>query len=299
MVPRLAIFALALATLLPAQAPTPWRDAASLPGLDFSGLTADQKTQVLKILREQGCTCGCDMKLAQCRIEDPACSFSKGLAAVVIKNVRAGKSTPQVLAALKESPLSKGPAERPILEDPVKIDIAGAPVKGPENARVTLVEFSDFECPYCHLAVAEADAVLKAFPRDVRLVYKQFPLPMHPHARMAAAASLAANAQGKFWEMHDKLFANSRRLTRENIDQWAREIGLDMNRFNADLDSGKYNAVISKEEKQGDDLGVNGTPSFFINGKRYNGPFQLAAVKPLIESELRSTTTSTNPASSR
>jgi protein-disulfide isomerase len=183
--------------------------------------------------------------------------------------------------------LAKGPAHRSILEDPVRIPIAGAPAKGPENARVTLVEFSDFECPYCSQAVGQVDALLKMFPNDIRLVYKQFPLSMHPHARLAAAAALAANEQGKFWQMHDLLFANHKDLSRERITLLAKEIGLDMDRFTADWSSGKFGAIVNQDVKDGDEAGVEGTPSFFINGKHYNGPMELSAVKPLIEAELK------------
>ena len=264
-----------------------WQTATDLPGIDLSGLTAAQQTAVLKILREEGCSCGCDMKLAECRIKDPACSYSTGLAAVVIKNVREGKTPAQTVAAMKASPLAKGPAPRPLLEPPVKIPVAGAPTKGPENARVTLVEFSDFECPYCSQAVGEVEALLKAFPNDIKLIYKQFPLATHPHARLAAAAALAANEQGKFWPMHDKLFANFSRLSRERIFELAKEIGLDTARFTADLDSGKFDHVGQKDLRDGEEAGVPGTPAFFINGKHYNGPMELSAVKPLIKAELR------------
>ena len=279
--------AAAIAGTLFAQSPTDWQAATDLPGLDFSGLTAVQRKAVLKILREQACPCGCDMKMAECRVKDPACTFSKGLAAIAIKSVREGKTAEQVLAALKDSPLAKGPVPRPILEDPIKIPIDGAPSKGPQNARVTLVEFSDFECPYCSRAAGEVDALLKMFPNDIRLVYKQFPLSMHPHARMAAAAALAANEQGKFWQMHDKLFANFRQLSRERILAIAKEIGLDMGRFTADVNSGKFDAVVNKDVKDGDEAGVDGTPAFFINGKHYNGPMEPSQVKPLIEAELK------------
>ena len=275
------------AGIIPAQQPADWQTATDLPGIDLDGLTAAQKTAVLKILRAQGCSCGCEMKLAECRLKDPACSYSTALAAVVVKNVREGKSTEQVIAALKDSPMARGPKPRAVLEDAVRIPIAGAPVKGPENAPVTLVEFSDFECPYCSKAVHQVDALLKAFPNDIRLVYKQFPLSMHPHAKLAAEASLAANEQGKFWEMHDKLFANFRQLSRERILEIAREIGLDTTRFTADLNSGKYNSTVDRDLKDGEEAGVYGTPAFFINGKHYNGPMDLSAVKPLIEAELK------------
>lgn len=277
----------AVAGALIAQSPTDWQVATELPGLDFSGLTPAQKTAVLKILRDEGCSCGCSMQLAECRIKDPPCTYSKGLSAIIIKSIREGGTPDQAIAALKASPLAKGPTPPPLLEDPVKIPINGAPAKGPENARVTLVEFSDFECPYCSRAVTQVDALLKLFPNDIRLVYKQFPLSMHPHARLAAAAALAANQQGKFWQMHDLLFRNFRQLSRERILALAKEMGLDMERFTADLGSGKLDPVVNKDLRDGEEAGVRGTPAFFINGKHYNGPMELAEVKPLIEAELK------------
>jgi len=280
----------AVAGTMMAQSPTDWQAATELPGLDFSGLTAAQKTAVLKILREEGCTCGCSMQLAECRTKDPACTYSKGLAALAIKSIREGKTRAQVIAALKASTLAKGPTPRPILEDPIKIPIAGAPAKGPEGARVTLVEFSDFECPYCSQAVGQVDALMKMFPNDIRLVYKQFPLSTHPHARLAAAAALAANQQGKFWQMHDELFKNFRQLSRERIVALAKEIGLDMDQFTSDLGARKFDAVVNNDLRDGEEAGVGGTPAFFINGKHYNGPMEPAEVKPLIEAELKPVT---------
>jgi protein-disulfide isomerase len=288
---RLSVY-FALPALLLAQPPIDWHTASDLPGVDMTGLTAPQKTAALKILREQGCSCGCDMKMAECRALDPGCAFSTGLAKIVVKGIREGKTQDQVIAEVKASPLAKGPTRKPILEEPVKIPIAGAPSKGPEHARITLVEFSDFECPYCSRAVGQIDALMVAFPHDIRLVYKQFPLSTHPHARMAAAAALAANEQGKFWEMHDKLFANFHQLSRERILALAKEIGLDVNRFTADLSSGKFDPVVMKDFKDGEEAGVNGTPAFFINGKHYNGPMEVALVKPLIEAELKPVTAS-------
>jgi protein-disulfide isomerase len=288
---RLFLYA-ALPALLLAETAIDWHTATDLPGVDMTGLTAPQKTAALKILREQGCSCGCDMKMAQCRVLDPGCSYSTGLAKMVVNGIREGKTQEQVIAEVKASPLAKGPERKPILEDPIKIPIAGAPSKGPEHARVTLVEFSDFECPYCSSASSQVEALMVAFPRDIRLVYKQFPLSMHPHARMAAVAALAANEQGKFWEMHDKLFANFRQLSRERILALAKEVGLDVNRFTADVSAGKFDPVVAKDFKDGEDAGVNGTPAFFINGKHYNGPMEVVLVKPLIEAELKPVTAS-------
>src|SRR5690606_9962715 len=110
------------------------------------------------------------------------------------------------------------------------------PYKGAAAPLVTIVEFSDFQCPYCGRLAAALDEVVADYPEDVRLVFKQYPLPMHADAEPGARAALAAHAQGKFWEMHDALFANSREMSRGALIAHARTIGLDMKRFEADLD---------------------------------------------------------------
>jgi protein-disulfide isomerase len=135
--------------------------------------------------------------------------------------------------------------------------------------------------------------IMAAYPGKIKLVYKQFPLSMHPHAQLAATASLAAQSQGKFWEMHNELFAHSRQLNRQNILVWAKAIGLDMDKFTADLDSGKFAKTIEKDASDGEAAGVMGTPAFFINGKLFNGPMELPAVKPILDAELKGTAAQT------
>jgi protein-disulfide isomerase len=174
-----------------------------------------------------------------------------------------------------------------VLEDAVTIPVKDDPSRGPESAKVTIVAFSDFQCPYCAMAAPKAVALAAQYPQDVKLVFKQFPLDFHSNAYDAAEASLAAHAQGKFWQLHDKMFANFRQLTRENILRWAEEVGLNMGTFKADLDSGKYRSMIDREVNEGTGAGVMGTPTFFINGKRYNGPFELEALKRIIDAELK------------
>ena len=131
------------------------------------------------------------------------------------------------------------------------------------------------------------DAVVKNFPKDVKLVFKQFPLNFHAQAEFAAEAALAAQAQGKFWEMHDRLYAGFPDLARATVLRYAKDIGLDMNRFVSDVDTHKFKARVALEEQQGENAGVGGTPTFFIDGKKYNGLFDLATVTPLIKKELK------------
>jgi len=261
-----------------------WKTSQTLGAIDLSSLTPVEKKAVLKLLREEDCSCLCGMKTAECAIKDPNCSYSKALAKVAIKGVKDGKTLLEISKEMDVSPKAHRPK---LLEDAVSIPVQGAPVRGPSDARITIVEFSDFECPYCSVAVKEVEAIQAAYPKDIKLIYKHFPLSMHPHAPLAAQAAMAAQSQGKFWEMHDLLFANFRRLSRENMLVWAGQIGLDVDKFKADLDSGKYKATVDKDEAEGETAGVYGTPAFFINGKLYNGPLNLAALKPILDAELK------------
>lgn len=260
-----------------------WQTQTELPGVDWAGLTGAKKATALKLMRTEACSCGCDMKVAECRMKDHTCASSKKLAAAVVKEVAAGKTEVAIRADLKKV-ASEPP---PVLDDPVKLNIVGDPVRGPANARVTLVEFSDFQCPYCSKAVAVTKLLLKQFPNDVKLVFKQFPLEDHAQAQFGAEAALAAHAQGKFWEMHDLLYAGYPNLSRATVMGYAQKIGLDMKRFTSDVDTHKYKAQVDGEEQQGEDAGVAGTPTFFINGKKYNDVFDMASVVPLIQNELK------------
>ncbi len=284
----IAFLCLFSALKLVAQTPTPspdaWKTSQTLGNIDMSGLTPVQKKAVLKIVREQDCSCQCGMKTAECIMKDSNCSYSRALAKIAIQGVKDGKSLIEISKLMDASPKAHRPK---LLEDPITIPVAGSPVRGPADARITLVEFSDFECPYCSAAEKQVDIVMAAYPKDVKLIYKQFPLSMHPHAELAAEASLAAREQGKFWEMYDVLFKNYRRLSREGIMAWAKELGLDMDKFKADLDSGKYKAVVEKDLADGETAGVYGTPAFYIDGKQYNGEVTLAAMKPIFEAELK------------
>jgi protein-disulfide isomerase len=263
-----------------------WKTTDSLPRVDFAGLSAEQKTTALKVLRDTGCSCGCSMKLAECRVVDPNCAYSTNLAQVVVNELKAGKSEANVRAALDASPWAHPKAPK-MLEDPVKIPVAGAPSLGPENAPITLVEFSDFQCPYCAAAVPAVHAVLQAYPTQLRLVFKEYPLEIHPRANFAASAAVAAQRQGKFWEMHNALYGSQRDLSREAIFTMAQKAGLDMKKFEADLQSTDVAESIVRDVQDGDAAGVEGTPSFFINGQKFNGPMDLSVLRPILDAELK------------
>lgn len=264
-----------------------WRTATDLPGVSWEGVKPAQQKTALAVLRGSACPCGCPMQLAQCRVEDPACGVSKTLAAMVVEAAAAGQDEAAIRKTLAASPLMKAAGDRNrVLLDPVEIPVDGSPAKGPAKARIELVEFSDFQCPFCIRAVKQLDAALAAFPADVRLVYKQFPLDTHSQAFLAAQASLAAHEQGKFWPLHDRLYAGARQINRTNILAWAKELGFDMPRFVTAMDSDATRARVARDQADGGRAGVEGTPTIFINGKKYQGSLEPAVFLRVLEAEL-------------
>jgi protein-disulfide isomerase len=171
------------------------------------------------------------------------------------------------------------------LEPVVQISAASAPSLGPEDAPVTIAIFDDFECPYCAKAVPLIKEVISAYPDQVKLVFKNFPLGMHKNARAAATAALAADRQGKFWPLHDLLFANYNKLNPQKIDQLAKEAGLNMERFSTDRVDPKLQQLVNADMQEGQRIGVRGTPTIFVNGRRLPQRSR-AAFDNLIQSEL-------------
>ncbi len=145
----------------------------------------------------------------------------------------------------------------------------GPAVRGPDNAPVTIAVFDDFQCPYCARLAPVLDELLERYPDTVRLVFKNFPLRNHTEARPAALAALAAGEQGKFWPYHDLVFANFKTLKDQSYISFATELGLDMERFDSDRRSEKLQNMINADIEEGNQAGVRGTPSIFINGKRF------------------------------
>ena len=145
---------------------------------------------------------------------------------------------------------------------------------GPASAPVTLVEYGDYECPYCGQAYPIVKAAQRKLGKRLRFVFRNFPLSeARPHARHAAEAAEAAADQGKFWEMHDALFENQNALEDDQLVATARRLGLDAERIAAALEAGTYAQRVREDFRSGVRSGVNGTPTFFINGRRYDGPW--------------------------
>jgi len=168
------------------------------------------------------------------------------------------------------------------------VSVAGAPAKGPGSAKVTLVEFSDFQCPFCRRVNPTLDRIRQEFGEQVRVVFKHLPLGIHPKAPAAHAAAEAAHRQGKFWEMHDLIFSDPANLSPERFREYAGQLGLDLERYDRDLKDPAVQARVGADLKEAEALGVSGTPAFFVNGRYLSGALPFESFKLLIDQELRS-----------
>jgi protein-disulfide isomerase len=156
----------------------------------------------------------------------------------------------------------------------VDFDLDGARVRGAPMAPITIVEFSDFQCPFCGAAHPELSSLLREFEGQVKLVFKHFPLSTHSRAISAAKAAEAAALQGKFWEMHDILFEHQKQLEDADLERYAQMLGLDMERFKADIASAEVQERVDADRKQGEALKIEGTPTMFIDGRLLREPLK-------------------------
>lgn len=172
---------------------------------------------------------------------------------------------PKIIAQLKQME----DANKPLSPEKIaKMNAPGGTEHGAKDAKVTVVEFSDFQCPYCSRAATAANAIKEKYGDKVRVIFRHFPLSFHKDAHLASQASMAANEQGKFWEFHDLLFANQKAMGRADLEKYAGQLKLDMGKFKKALDEGTYKAAVDADMELGKSVGVQGTPTMFINGSR-------------------------------
>ena len=205
-----------------------------------------------------------------------------------IEGFLAGQRTQQARAQLVEELKAKN-TDVKVMLDPPRYTVAIAPsdpVRGVASAPVTIVEFSDYQCPFCSRVNPTLEQVRKTYGDQVRIIFKDFPLPNHAQAPKAAEAAHCAGEQGKYWEMHDQLFANQRALNLPELKQYAVALSLDAAKFNQCLDSGKHAGLVAAGLAQGQKMGVNSTPTLYINGRALVGAQPFEAFKQIIDEEL-------------
>jgi len=198
-----------------------------------------------------------------------------------IRELRTNKAQAAYVAALR----TQSTVYVTLAPPRTNVDTANAPTVGPKNATVTVVEFADYECPYCQKVAAAMKQLQTDLGDRVAFAYKDFPLPMHARAEKAAEASRCAGEQGKFWEFHDELFA-TKELDTNELKEHARALKLDEVKFDQCLDTGAEAAVVDRDRKEGIKLGITGTPSFFINGHFLSGALDYASLRQIVEQQL-------------
>ncbi|MCL2326699.1 MAG: thioredoxin domain-containing protein [Proteobacteria bacterium] len=172
------------------------------------------------------------------------------------------------------------------IEPKIVVNTAGSPMRGAADAPVTLVLFTEFECPFSKRVTPTLEQLLKEYEGKINLVFKHLPLPFHANAQKAGEAAMAAHAQGKFWEMHDLMFANQQALSVDDLKKYAAQLGLDVERFAAELDSGAYAAIVAADMAAASGAGISGTPTFVINGKLFVGAQPIESFRAVINEAL-------------
>jgi len=253
---------------------------AALPGIPMAQIPAHVRESLVVVAQEEFVFDGSPYTLAGCLKGDYSCKQNalRGLN-LIAQMLNAGASRSEALTTYNRYYRSFEKAQRQT------IDLEGAACKGPEDAPVTVVEFSDFECPHCAAARPVLQQLVNQKP-EVRLCFMHFPLSTHSNAMSAAQATVFAHGHGKFWELHDKIFENQQRLSPTLIRSLAEDVGLDAKELVKAVDGGELTKVVEKQRAEGVRLGIQGTPSIYVNGRRLQLPLMPDLLRFTVEEEL-------------
>ena len=233
--------------------------AQSLKGLDTKGMDQQQTAFLLQFSQEARCPCAPEKTMLGC-MQDKSCPVAHKILSHGVAGIREGLGPQEVIEAMVKIYLA---------DQTYAFDLSKTARKGAKQAKVTIVEFADFECPHCAEMKDLLDGIVKAYPKQVALYFKNFPLPHHRHAHPAARAVLAAGKQNRFWQMHDLLFTHQMSLSQEKIVSFAKEIGLNVNRFAKDMESSEVYSQIESERAEARKANLDSTPTIYINGRMY------------------------------
>jgi protein-disulfide isomerase len=254
----------------PAAPPPPVQAAASepttpeelLPGIPLDALTPEQRQAVAQLAQEEFCYCGCPHTVSQCLRTHGGCHHAKRMARLAARLVLGGQTKVEVQKTLVKYYASFDRPRR------ARLDLVGfGPPLGAASAAVTLVEFSDYTCPYCQLMRPVLEQFVAERPGRVKLHYKPFPIESHPHAAEAAQAGEWAREQGIFWAFHDLMFSRPHALSTDELVGYAAEAGRDGEDLRAALQSGRYRYKVEGSQAEGRLAGLRGTPTLFFDGR--------------------------------
>jgi protein-disulfide isomerase len=252
-------------------------DNTAPPGVDVSKLDELARKIFFRVVNNEPSICGKAESLLSSAKKDASCRRSLNAVKYVARLADQGYTQTEITEALEKRYRSG---------QPKLIDTSEAPVEGSSGAKVTLVEFADYECPHCKRFQPVLRQILDEFKGDVKLYFKHYPLPQHTNARLAAEAAVSAQKQGKFWQYQDKLWENQDSLTPAELEKYAKEIGLDMTKFRAELDNPKVKARVQKDRVDGQTLGLASTPTLYINGREYTDAKDTESLREWLKEEL-------------
>jgi protein-disulfide isomerase len=252
-------------------------DTSAPPGVNISKLDDYARKVFFRVVNREPSSCGKGHSLIYSVKHDSGCRRSLYAVKYVAKMAESGYTDSEVSEELQKR-------YRDLVHK--DIDVSHAPSKGPAEARVTVVEFVDYECPHCRSAQALMKQVLDTYPRQVRLCFKHFPLSGHTNSRLAAEAATAAQKQGKFWSFSDKVWDNADNLTPAVLEKIAKDVGLDVTRWRSDLASEEVKGAVSQDKIDGGSLGINSTPTIYINGRKYAGRHDIESISDWVDEEL-------------
>jgi protein-disulfide isomerase len=271
-----------------AQAATPAPAAAAAPpaaaadstppaGIDLSQLDEFERKVFFRVVNKEPSACGKAHSLLHSVKNDPSCRKSFYAVKYVARLVDNGYTDSEISERLQKR-FHPGPAHN--------IDLSEAPVKGNPAARITLVEFVDYECPHCKRVQPVMRQALDEFKTDVKLYFKHYPLGSHPTSRLAAEAAVAAQKQGKFWPYSDQIWAHAESLSPAVLEQIAKDVGLDVDRWRKDVESEDVRARVEKDHAEGMVLGIAATPTIYLNGREFSDNRDIDSLRDWLNEEL-------------
>lgn len=263
-------------------------EIVAMPGINTNQLSYPQRESLSKILKDEMCPCGQALSFAQCLAESAQCKPAQLLAQWLADRLADGIAV-NLLAEVTTKEISGGYSSQ--FES---IDLAGYAHRGSANAKIRIVEFADFECVHCRAATKNLHAFAEKYPNEIAVYFKHFPLPNHLMALDAAYAAEAAALQGKFWQMHDALFENQVNLKADLILSLAKQLKLNIKKFQQDLVSSKVKEKVAQSLAEGRKLGLQATPSFYFNNRPYNLSFDLSGFELRRKMELLRPNTKSN-----
>jgi 2-hydroxychromene-2-carboxylate isomerase len=245
-------------------------------GIDIGKLDEFERKVFFRVANSESSVCGKGHSLLVSAKSDPTCRKSFYALRYVAKLVDSGYTDSEITEKL----------ERRYRLGKQTIDVSTAPSKGNPGARVSIIEFVDYECPHCRLAQELLRQAMEANPNEVKVYFKHYPLSSHTNARIAAEAATAAHKQGKFWAYNDKVWALSDMLSPAALDKIAKEVGLDMAKYRSDKDGDEIKKRVQKDRDDGQAIGIHSTPTIFLNGRKYADHLEFANLKDWIDEEL-------------